>query len=87
MHSLTMTLRHQLKAQSVKVFEIAPPAVDTELGHQYRTDKSQSHGGIPISEFIDESMKALEDDQLEAPIGMAKSLREKREELFDLMNR
>lgn len=86
-HSLTLSLRHQLRATSVKVFEIVPPAVDTELGHQQRTDKSQSHGGIPVLEFIDESMKAIENDTFEAAIGMAKDLREKREELFKFMNR
>jgi uncharacterized oxidoreductase len=87
MHSLTMSLRHQLKAQSIKVFEIAPPSVDTELGHQQRSDKSQSHGGIPIAEFIDEAMSALESDTFEAAIGMAEDLHAKREELFNLMNR
>ncbi|MBN1381757.1 MAG: SDR family NAD(P)-dependent oxidoreductase [Deltaproteobacteria bacterium] len=87
MHSLTMTLRHQLKTQAIKVFEIAPPAVDTDLGHEYRLDKSRSHGGIPITEFIDNAIQALEEDRLEAPIGMAADLRDKREKLFDLMNR
>ena len=58
-----------------------------ELGHQNRRDKSKSHGGIPVSEFINESINAIENDILEAPIGMAKNLREKREEAFELMNR
>jgi uncharacterized oxidoreductase len=31
-HSFTESLRHQLKDTSVKVFEIIPPMVDTELG-------------------------------------------------------
>ena len=31
-HSFTISLRHQLKDTSIKVFEIVPPAVDTELG-------------------------------------------------------
>ena len=52
-----------------------------------RFDKNQSHGGIPISQFIDESMQAIENDILEAPIGMAKDIREKGEAFFDLMNR
>jgi uncharacterized oxidoreductase len=86
-HSLTMSLRHQLKNTPVKVFEIAPPSVDTELGHQRRTDKTQTHGGIPIHEFLNEAMDAIKNDLLEAPIGHAKGLRAKREEMFDVMNK
>lgn len=86
LHSLTLSLRYQLKNTSVKVFEIAPPSVDTELGHDRREDKSQSHGGLPVNEFIDEAMLALKNNLYEAPIGQSKGLRVKREELFDVMN-
>src|ERR1035437_5953776 len=58
-HSLTLSLRYQLKNTPVKVFEIAPPSVDTELGHDRRADKSESHGGIPIAEFIKEAMEGI----------------------------
>ena len=87
LHSLTLTLRHNLKNTSIKVFEIAPPAVDTELGHDRREDKSQSHGGISVSEFIHEAMEAISGDVFEAAIGQAKGLRAKREELFSMMNK
>ncbi|KAA6438984.1 SDR family NAD(P)-dependent oxidoreductase [Dyadobacter flavalbus] len=86
MHSLTLSLRHQLKQTGIKVFEIAPPAVDTELGHDRREDKSQSHGGIPVQEFIAGAMKAIKNDELEAAIGQAAGLRSKREALFEQMN-
>lgn len=85
-HSYTMSLRHQLKGTSVKVFEIAPPSTDTELGHERRTDKSQSHGGLPVSQFIAEAKEAIKNDTLEAAIADAKGLRAKREELFEVMN-
>lgn len=85
-HSLSLSLRFQLKDTSVKVFEIAPPSVDTELGHDRRQDKTQSHGGIPISEFIEGAMHAIEHNILEAAIGQAQRLREKREEMFNNMN-
>ena len=86
MHSLTLSLRHQLRDTNIKVFEVAPPSVDTELGHQRREDKTQTHGGIPISEFLSEAMEALHKDILEAPIGQSKGLRAKREDLFHAIN-
>ncbi|GGB94900.1 SDR family oxidoreductase [Dyadobacter sediminis] len=86
MHSLSLSLRHQLKHTGIKVFEIAPPAVDTELGHDRREDKSQSHGGISVQEFIAGAMEAIKKDELEAAIGQAAGLRVKREALFEQMN-
>jgi uncharacterized oxidoreductase len=86
MHSLTISLRHQLRATGVQVFEIIPPSVDTELGHERRADKTQSHGGMPVSEFIKEAMDALQNDVLEAPIGQARGIRAMGEELFARMN-
>ncbi len=87
LHSLTLSLRHNLKNTSIKVFEIAPPAVDTELGSDRRDDKSKSHGGIHVSEFLKEAMEAISGDVFEAAIGQAKGLRAKREELFNMMNK
>ena len=34
-HMFTVSLRQQLKSTSVKVFEVIPPAVETELGRGY----------------------------------------------------
>lgn len=85
-HSVSLSLRHQLKDTHVKVFEIAPPAVDTELGHDRREDKSQSHGGMPVDDFIAGAIEALQNDTYEAAIGQAENLRTKREELFEVMN-
>jgi len=85
-HSVSLSLRHQLKDTHVKVFEIAPPAVDTELGHDRREDKSQSHGGMPVDDFIAGAIEALQNDTYETAIGQAENLRTKREELFEFMN-
>ncbi len=85
-HSFTLSLRYQLRNSGIQVFEIAPPAVDTELGHDRRTDKNQSHGGIPVGEFVQGAMEALENDVLEATVGMATSLRQNREGAFEMLN-
>ena len=85
-HSFTLSLRHQLKDTRVKIFEIAPPAVDTELGSERRTDKTQTHGGMPVEEFLKEAMAALAADRYEAMIGGAVGLREKNEAMFSILN-
>ena len=85
-HSITMSFRNQMKDTSVKVFEIIPPSVDTELGHERRKNKNETHGGMPIKEFVIETMEAIERDELEAAISQAKNLREKGESLFGTMN-
>lgn len=87
LHSISLSLRHQLKDTHVKVFEIAPPAVDTELGHDRREDKSLSHGGLPVSEFMAGAIEALQNDIYEAAIGQANHLRSKREDMFEVMNK
>lgn len=86
LHSLTLSLRHQLRDTSVEVYEVAPPSVDTELGHQRRADKSQTHGGAPIEEFLVEAMEELRNGTFEAAIGAAKGLRAKREIMFEVLN-
>ena len=85
-HSFTISLRYQLKNTSIKVFEIAPPSVDTELGHDRRVDKTQSHGGLPVDQFLKEAMEALDNDIFEAPIADSKFLKEKGMDAFEGMN-
>jgi uncharacterized oxidoreductase len=85
-HSLTLSLQVQLKHTPVKVFEIAPPAVDTELGHDRREDKTQSHGGMPVNEFIAEAIEALKNDQFVTAVGTSRNSMEKREALLDMIN-
>lgn len=87
LHSLTLSLRYQLRKTGVQVFEIIPPWVATELGRQGRPDESKPLGGIPVSEFIEGALQAIEADVFEAPVGSAKGLCEKREALFGMINR
>ncbi|QDK36385.1 SDR family oxidoreductase [Bdellovibrio sp. NC01] len=55
LHSFTLTLRHQLKATPIKVVEIAPPAVNTDLG-----GKNLHNHGVDLNLFADHCMKHLE---------------------------
>ncbi len=71
-HSFTLSLRHQLKASGVKVLELIPPYVGTELGGPRKTA-----GGpppMPLEAFIAETMRELEIGGDEIAIGDAKKL-------------
>ncbi len=85
-HSLTLSLRRQLRDKGIKVFEIIPPSTDTELGGE-RREAGHSHGGMPVADFVEAALRALANDELEAAIGPAADLRAGRESLFDRMNR
>ena len=75
MHSFSLSLRHQLKETSIKVFEVIPPTVDTELDKGARDRRGQEDKGIPPSEVARATLKALEKDEYEIAIGMAQNLR------------
>jgi uncharacterized oxidoreductase len=58
-HSYTQSLRFLLKTSSVKVLELAPPYVQTELmGAEMAIDPR----AMPLADFIDETMKVLGTD-------------------------
>jgi uncharacterized oxidoreductase len=74
-HSFSVSLRHQLKGTSVKVFEVIPPIVDTELDGGARQERGQANLGIPPEEVAKAVLPAMEADQYEIAIGMAQGLR------------
>ena len=82
-HMFTVSLRHQLKGTSVKVFEIVPPMVDTELGKRPTRHSESGYGGIPPSEVAIETMRALENDEYEIVVGKAKGLVEGSRKAFE----
>jgi uncharacterized oxidoreductase len=90
-HSFSVSLRHQLRNTSVKVFEIIPPIVDTDLDRGERKARGQTNRGIPAAEVAKASLEALEADVYEIAIGMAQGLktgsRGNFEEIFNNMNR
>jgi uncharacterized oxidoreductase len=90
LHSFTWSLRHQLRKTSIKVFEIIPPTVDTDLDRGTRGQRRQEYRGISASEVADATMAGLTADNYEITIGQAKSLRtrtsQEAEQLFQQMN-
>ncbi len=72
-HSFSLSLRRQLRDTNVKVIELIPPYVATELG-----GAAQAPAGalrqMPLDTFIAETMMELESDADEIAIGGAKNL-------------
>jgi uncharacterized oxidoreductase len=72
-HSFTLSLRQQLRESKVKVIELIPPYVATELG-----DGAAAPAGalrqMPLETFISETMEELAGDADEIAIGGAKNL-------------
>ena len=70
LHSYTMSLRYKLKGTPVKVLEIAPPWVQTDL-----LGSSNEPRAMPLAEFIGETMRLLGTDAEEVLVERAKPLR------------
>lgn len=85
LHAYCLSLRYQLRHTAVKVFEIIPPAVRTELGNADGYDRSRDELMDP-DEFTQEVLRVLAQDQYEVGIGMAEGLRQQREALFGALN-
>jgi uncharacterized oxidoreductase len=85
LHSLSLTMRFQLRETSIKVFEIAPPMVATELHGERRDPEDDAHS-MSEEEAAKGIIRALQEDNFEAPLGSAQRLHERREELFTALN-
>lgn len=75
-HSFSMSLRHQLRNNQVKVFEIIPPTTDTELDRGARGRRGQSDRGIPPVQVAEAVLRGMEANQYEIAVGMAEMLRQ-----------
>ena len=84
-HSFTMSLRYQLSKTPVKVVEIIPPAVDTDLG-----GPGLHKNGTPLYEFANDVFAKLQKDDNEIAYGFAqsssKATREELDAIFKRMN-
>ena len=68
LHSFTLSLRHQLAGSGVRVVEIIPPAVNTDLGGVGLHD-----AGAPLVPFADEVIARLAAGEEEIAYGMAQA--------------
>ncbi|WP_040203472.1 SDR family oxidoreductase [Neobacillus jeddahensis] len=77
LHSFTVSLRHQLSDTSIEVIEVAPPAVNTDLG-----GAGLHTQGEPLDAFADGIFKGLEEGKIEIGYGTSVNrLRMSRDEV------
>jgi uncharacterized oxidoreductase len=70
-HSYTLSLRHRLRRTSVRVLELAPPYVQTEI----TPGQSRAAAAMPLADFIRETMQLLGTDADEVLVERVKGLR------------
>jgi uncharacterized oxidoreductase len=82
-HSFTLSLRHQLAKIPIKVIEVIPPSVQTDLG-----GKGWHDSGTPLNEFGDAVFDGLRQGKEEITYGYtSRSSRASRDELDELFKR
>ena len=93
LHHFILALREQMKdgPGNIKVVEIFPPAVQTEL-HDEKHQPDIKHGrqmGMPLDEFTDKSWAKLVQGEEQIPVGFVEHMFDKfeksRQESFQMM--
>jgi uncharacterized oxidoreductase len=85
LHSFTMSLRHQLK-DLVRVVELAPPIVATDLDKANRRPEAGGPPVISAQAFATEAVARFHDGETEIAVGLSNGLRQRGETLFTQMN-
>lgn len=89
-HSLSLTMRYQLRNTRIEVYEVMPPNVITELNYESRIKRNTVNSGVLATEFTEFVLKGLERGDWEIAYGMAEERRtashEESIELFKKMN-
>jgi uncharacterized oxidoreductase len=70
LHAFSMALRQQLIPLGIKVFEVVPPAVDTELNPEGRAKRPNFRVDLKSGEFVSAVMKDIANDIFEIGYGM-----------------
>lgn len=90
MHAFSMALRQQLLRSGIRVFEVVPPAVDTELNPQGRARRPDFRVDLKPGEFAAAVMKGIANDIFEIGYGMTEGFinasRAELDQSFQRMN-
>lgn len=73
LHHFILCLREQMKGSTIKIVELFPPAVQTEL-HDAKHQPDIRNGGqigMPLDEFTNEAYAGLSENKEQIPVGTA----------------
>lgn len=89
-HTFTQCLRYQLAETSVKVFEVLPPIVVSELNMEYRKERGTENVGIKADKCAAAIIEGLKNDEFEilnpALENLKTATKADYDELFEKMN-
>src|SRR3989475_2814752 len=75
LHSFTESLRVQLKNTKVKVFELAPPATQTELLGDFNSEDMKGVPIMKVEDMVKVAVKGMQADRFEIRPGQANLLK------------
>ncbi len=75
LHSFTESLRVQLKNTKVRVFELAPPATQTELLGHFSSEDLKGTSVMTVEDMVKVAVRGMQSDQLEIRPGQANQLK------------
>ena len=75
LHSFTLSLRVQLKNTGIKVFELAPPATQTDLLGDFNAEDMKGVAIMKVGDMVSRAVKGFGADELEIRPGQANQLK------------
>jgi uncharacterized oxidoreductase len=75
LHSFTMSLRAQLKNTKIKVFELAPPATETELLVDFNSEDMKGVSIMKVEKMVQAAISGMKSDTFEIRPGQSNQLK------------
>src|SRR5438128_11937517 len=75
LHSFTESLRVQLKNTKVKVFDLAPPATQTELLDDFNSEDRKGVCIMRVADIVQVAVNGMQTERCQIPTGRAHARR------------